>query len=76
MIRALVADDECLAREGIRVLLAEETDIELVAETANGPDTVDAIRKRAPDLVFLDVQMPGFSGFDVLTAPEMFTFPS
>lgn len=66
MIRALVADDEDLAREGIRVLLAEETDIKLVGETANGPDTVDAIKKRVPDLVFLDVQMPGFSGFEVL----------
>ena len=66
MIRALVADDEDLAREGVRVLLADEADIQLVGETVNGPDTVDAIRNQTPDLVFLDVQMPGFNGFEVL----------
>jgi two-component system LytT family response regulator len=66
VIRALVADDEDLAREGIRVLLRNEKDIHLIGETANGPDTVEAIRSLTPDLVFLDVQMPGFNGFEVL----------
>jgi two-component system LytT family response regulator len=66
VIHALIADDEDLAREGIRLLLAEETDFHVVAETANGPDTVEAIRAWQPDLVFLDVQMSVFDGFEVL----------
>jgi two-component system LytT family response regulator len=66
LIRALIADDEELARDGLRILLSEETGIQLCGETANGPDTVEAIRMQVPDLVFLDVQMPGFDGFEVL----------
>jgi two-component system LytT family response regulator len=65
-IRALIADDEPLARERIRTLLAHEADIEVVAECADGKETVRAIQKLAPDLIFLDIQMPELSGFEVL----------
>jgi two-component system, LytTR family, response regulator len=66
MIRAVIVDDEPLAREGLRLRLAREPDIELVAEAADGNHAVRAIRELRPDLVFLDVQMPGLDGFDVL----------
>lgn len=67
-IRALIVDDELLARERIRTLLAEDREIETIGECRNGTDAIEAIRKRAPDLVFLDVQMPERDGFDVLRA--------
>ncbi len=67
-IRALIVDDEPLARERIRSLLQEESDIELSGECANGHSAVEAIRKEAPDLLFLDVQMPEVDGFGVLQA--------
>jgi two-component system LytT family response regulator len=67
-IRALVVDDEPIAREGIRMHIAAETDVEIVGECANGLEAVRAIEEQAPDLVFLDVQMPGLDGFGVLEA--------
>jgi two-component system LytT family response regulator len=66
VIKALVIDDEALAREGIRTLLSHEGDVDIVGEAADGPSAVKAIRRLIPDLVFLDVQMPGFDGFEVL----------
>ena len=66
MIRAVIADDERDARERIRQLLAVHSDIEIAAECADGPATVDAIVRRRPDLLFLDIQMPGLDGFEVL----------
>ena len=66
VIRTVVVDDEPLAREGLRVRLAREDDVEIVGEAADGPSAVDAILTLRPDLVFLDVQMPGFNGFDVV----------
>ena len=65
-IRTLVVDDEPLAREGVRLRLAQDAAFEVVGECANGVEAVDAILDLAPDLVFLDVQMPGLSGFEVL----------
>jgi two-component system, LytTR family, response regulator len=65
-IRALVADDEPLARERIATLLRDEPDVELVGECADGPSAVDAIRQLSPHLVFLDVQMPSGDGFSVM----------
>lgn len=65
-IRALIIDDERLARERIRKLLAEDPGIEVIGECSNGRDAVTAIRKQSPDLVFLDVQMPELDGFGVL----------
>ena len=67
-IRALIADDEPLARERLRTLLATETWIEVVAEAADGMEAIAAIQKLRPDLVFLDVQMPGATGFEVIEA--------
>lgn len=66
MIRALIVDDEPLARQGIRVRLEREKDIDVIGEAVDGPAAVEMIRSLSPDLVFLDVQMPGMSGFDVL----------
>jgi two-component system LytT family response regulator len=65
-IRALVVDDEPLARRRIRQLLAHDQEIETVGECADGAEAVAAINSHAPDLVFLDVQMPELDGFDVL----------
>ena len=67
-IRVLVADDEPLARRGVRQLLASHPDMVVVGESRNGPDTVRALDALNPDLLFLDIQMPEMSGFDVLRA--------
>ncbi len=66
MIRTLIVDDEPLARERIRGLLASEPDVELVGEARDGREAVSAIESARPDLVFLDVQMPEMDGFAVL----------
>lgn len=66
MIRTLLVDDEPPARAGLRVRLAGEPDIEIVGEAPDGPAAVEAILRLRPDLVFLDIQMPGMDGFDVL----------
>jgi len=70
--KALIVDDEPFARERVRRLLASEADIEVVGESRNGFEAIAAIRELAPDLIFLDVQMPGRDGFGVLEelAPE------
>jgi two-component system, LytTR family, response regulator len=65
-IRALIADDEPLARLRIRELLAAEPDIQIVGEAEDGASTVAAVREHDPDLLFLDVQMPELDGFQVL----------
>jgi two-component system LytT family response regulator len=66
-LRALVVDDEPLARERLRTLLAEDPEIEIVGECADGRSAVEAVREMTPDLVFLDVQMPLLDGFDVVS---------
>jgi two-component system LytT family response regulator len=66
MIRTLIIDDSPLVREGIRLLLQGEQDIEVVGEAADGPEAVSAITSLRPDLVFLDIKMPGCDGFEVL----------
>jgi two-component system LytT family response regulator len=65
-IRTVIVDDERHARQKVRALLAGESDVEIVRECANGDDAVKTINEVRPDLVFLDVQMPGRDGFDVL----------
>jgi two-component system LytT family response regulator len=70
LIRSLIVDDEPLARRRLRAFLRTEGDIEVVGECGNGEEAVAAIRKLRPNLVFLDVQMPGMNGFDVLAALE------
>jgi two-component system LytT family response regulator/two-component system response regulator LytT len=64
-LRALVVDDEQLAREELCYLLDEIGGVEVVGQAANGPDAIAAVGELSPDLVFLDVQMPGLSGFEV-----------
>jgi len=66
-IRTLVVDDEPLARQGLRVRLGREDDIDVIGEAEDGPSAVRTISALRPDLVFLDVQMPGFDGFEVLS---------
>jgi len=65
-IRTLVADDEPLARSNITALLAGDPEIEIISECGSGMDTLNEIRSKKPDLLFLDVQMPECGGFDVL----------
>lgn len=75
-IRVLLVDDEPLARERVRKLLEKEPDIELLGECADGASAVQLIREHAPDLVFLDVQMPELDGFGVLERLGSFTLPA
>jgi two-component system LytT family response regulator len=70
LIRALIVDDEPLARRRLRAFLRTEGDIEVVDECGNGEEAASAIRRLRPDLVFLDIQMPGMNGFDALAALE------
>jgi two-component system, LytTR family, response regulator len=65
-IRAIIVDDEPLARRGLELRLREATDVEVVRQCANGREALAAITELQPDLMFLDIQMPGLSGFDVL----------
>jgi len=67
-ISTIIADDEPLARERIRTLLADEPDVEIVAECADGAQAFQETQQRRPDLLFLDVQMPRLDGFEVLEA--------
>jgi two-component system, LytTR family, response regulator len=66
VIHALIVDDEPLARRGIRVRLERAGGVEVIGECASGSEAVTVIRHLEPDLVFLDVQMPGLDGFDVV----------
>lgn len=72
-LRVLIVDDEALARSRVKKMLATEPDVEVVGECADGPEAIAFIQKQRPDLMFLDVQMPEVSGFDVLRAlaPEL-----
>lgn len=74
-IRALVVDDEPLAREMIREMLEDDSEVEIVGECTNGREAVEAIRSSAPDIVFLDIQMPELGGFEVLAALDPKTTP-
>jgi two-component system LytT family response regulator len=70
MIRVVLVDDEPLARARLRGLLAQASDVHLVAECADGVEAVEVLRRERPDVVFLDVQMPERDGFGVLEALE------
>ncbi len=65
-LKVLIVDDEPLARERLRMLLAKEPDVSITGEAADGPAAVTAIREQCPDVVLLDIQMPGLDGFGVL----------
>ena len=67
MIRAVIVDDEPLARDVVREYLSADEDFEIVAECANGFEAVKAVSQHDPDVVFLDIQMPKLDGFEVLS---------
>lgn len=67
-LRALIIDDEPLGRERLRRLLSAEPDIEVTGECKDGPSAVAAVGRVKPDVLFLDIQMPGMDGFEVLRA--------
>ena len=75
MIRALIADDERPARRKLRQLLSREPDFEVVGEAADGVEAVAAIQATAPDVVFLDIQMPRLDGFGVIAAVGVEAMP-
>jgi len=66
-LRTLIVDDEALGRKRVRKLLGTQPECEIIGECSDGHEAVAAIRSFAPDLVFLDVQMPELDGFDVIT---------
>ena len=74
-LRTVIADDEALARRRLRRLLAEH-DVEIVAEAANGASAVRAVEAQRPDLLLLDIQMPGMDGFGVLRALDFQHMPT
>jgi len=75
MIRALLVDDEEPARDRLRRLLAEVADVEIVGEAGDGERAMEEIARLAPDVVFLDIQMPGLSGLEVAANLEYDTAP-
>ena len=78
-IRTLVVDDEKLAIKGLQLRLEKFDDVEIIGTCANGREAIRAIKTEKPDLVFLDIQMPGFDGFSVVKGvmeiePPLFVF--
>lgn len=73
--RVLIVDDEPVARRGLRRLLGDREGIEIVGEAADGAAAVELIRRHRPDLVFLDIQMPGLDGFGVVRAVGALAMP-
>ncbi|MFT5692054.1 MAG: two-component system LytT family response regulator [Oceanicoccus sp.] len=65
-LRAIIVDDEALARRGLSLRLAKMPDVEVIAECSNGKEALDAVAELQPDLLFLDIQMPGVDGFEVV----------
>jgi two-component system, LytTR family, response regulator len=70
MIKAIIIDDERLARNELKKLLLDFPEIEVIAEAANAAEGVEKIDSLNPDLIFLDIQMPGKTGFDMLSELE------
>jgi two-component system, LytTR family, response regulator len=66
MIRAILADDEILARSKLRQFLREEPEVEVAGECSTGSETIELARTINPDLIFLDIRMPGMDGFDIV----------
>jgi two-component system LytT family response regulator len=75
MLRALIVDDEELARRGLEIRLADIDDVEICGQARNGREALAAVREQAPDLMFLDVQMPGMDGFEVLRQMSVSNMP-
>ncbi len=76
MIRALIVDDELYAREELEALLDETGAFEIVGQSANAVEAIQAIRRERPDVVFLDVQMPAISGLELLSMLDDAELPS
>jgi two-component system LytT family response regulator len=74
-LRALIADDEPLARERLRFLLAEEDDFEIAGECRNCREVIAALKEHPCDVLFLDIQMPGGNGFDIMEQVGASRFP-
>ena len=74
-IRVLLVDDEPLAREMLREMLQSDPQVDIVGESCNGREALEAIRTESPDLIFLDVQMPEVGGFDVLASLDKDKLP-
>jgi two-component system LytT family response regulator len=75
-LRVLIVDDEPLARDSLRILLERDPEVEVAGECPDGQSAVEAIRAGAPDVVLLDVQMPGMGGFEVLAALDGVALPA
>ena len=75
-LNALIVDDEALARRGLKLRLKNEGGINVIGEARNGREAVSMIRELSPDLVFLDIQMPGMDGFDVIMELKDETMPA
>ena len=75
ILKTLIVDDESLARRGLAHRLKNIPDIEIVGEAQNGREALKLIGEKSPDLVFLDIQMPGLSGFEVLQQLNVETMP-
>jgi len=74
-VRVLIADDEAVARKGLRALLAAEPDVTIVGEAASGDETEALLRSTEPDVLVLDIQMPQRSGLDVVAGIDPATLP-
>ena len=75
ILKTLIVDDESLARRGLAHRLKNITDVEIVGEAKNGREALKFIQEKSPDLVFLDIQMPGLSGFEVVKQLDVETMP-
>jgi two-component system LytT family response regulator len=75
-IRVLIVDDEPLARRTLRDLLNEDQDVEIIGECSDGLEALDFIQQQPPDLLFLDIQMPGLNGFETLARTEPDRIPA
>ena len=75
ILRTLIVDDESLARRGLKHRLQHIADIEVIGEARNGREALQLIAEKKPDLVFLDIQMPGVSGFEVVQQLDVKTMP-
>jgi len=76
ILRTIIVDDEALARRGLKHRLNKVDDLAIVAEARNGREALKAIRELQPDLVFLDIQMPGMGGFEVLAELQQENMPA
>jgi len=75
VIRTLIVDDESLARRGLELRLAKQSGIEIIGQAENGRQAVKMITKLSPELVFLDIQMPGMNGFEVIRSLNPLKLP-